>query len=80
MARETTKGLVAGVKIHRKGDRLNSAEHGTVLRIEEHVSRGTIVWYRPDTKWIERPAPLEQIRIIRKVKVKQSMLIIEGEE
>ena len=64
--RTSARGLVAGeTKIHRRGDRLNSAENGTFLRLEQHPTRGPIVWYRPDARWCERPIPLANVAIVR---------------
>jgi hypothetical protein len=71
--RTSTKGLAPGVRVHRKGDPLYRAENGTVTRIEDHPTRGTIVWYRNDRQNAERPAPLAVISIIRKPRLKPSI-------
>jgi hypothetical protein len=66
MSRTSTKGLAPGVRVHRKSNATNSSEDGTFIRSEEHPTRGTIVWYRPDKVWTTRSAPLADIRILRR--------------
>jgi hypothetical protein len=66
MARTSTRGLRAGVRIHRKADRLNKAENGTVVRVEVHPVRGAVVWYKSDRQQRETFAPIADVRIVRR--------------
>ncbi len=77
--RTSTKGLVPGVRVHRKGDSLYRAENGTVTRLEDHPTRGMIVWYLSDRQYAERPAPLCVISIIRRPRMPKLQPSLENE-